>query len=316
MAGTDADDVSRWTRLFDVASTQANMVTGRQAVALGFNRSTLHDRAVREGWPRPFRGVYLLPGTPLSEEVRAIAAALSVGEGCVITGRTALAVHRISDRWPHPIELAIDEAANRKAPHGTWLRRTTTLRDDDTMPYGGVLLANTSRAFLDAAPRLTREQLRNRLIDGRQRRLLTVDDVALRALDEPSAKGRQRLLAACDDVAGSGADSVFVREVETWLWQLGIAFDVPPRTVRTPTRILNPDVTLTDLPVAIEADGFGAHATRRTLERDQRKHNAYLLAGWIVLRIGWHRFVNDRDGFLAELRAAIEQARSHTHVQQ
>ena len=121
-------------------------------------------------------------------------------------------------------------------------------------------------------------------------------------------KGRRRLLQACEDLQGSGADSAFVRLVEEWLADVGIAFDVPPRVVQTPSRSLHPDITLTGLPVAIEADGFGAHATRRTLERDQRKHNAYLLAGWIVLRIGWQRFREDRAGFLRELRAAMAQA--------
>ena len=134
--------------------------------------------------------------------------------------------------------------------------------------------------------------------------------IAERASRTIRAPGRGRLLRACHDVQGSGADSALVAEVEAWLRRAGITFDVPPRTVVTPERLLHPDLTVARLPVGIEVDGFGAHASRQALDLDQRKHNAYLLAGWTVLRIGWERYGQDRDGFLGELLRAIT-VRSH-----
>jgi len=164
------------------------------------------------------------------------------------------------------------------------------------------------RAVLDLAAFASTTHLRALLIDARQQRLL--DPGALLATLEglPRLHGRRRLLQACDDVLGFGADSPLVAEVEVWLRREGFQLDVPPRTVRTPVRVLHPDITLAGLPVALEVDGFGYHSKREALDLDQRKHNAYLLAGWVVLRIGWDRFRSDRDGFLSELKAAVRQA--------
>lgn len=166
-------------------------------------------------------------------------------------------------------------------------------------------LATVPRALLDAAARASRTRLRERLIDGRQRRLLTIAEVAARAAWSHGTPGRGRLLAACRDVDTSGADSVLVAEVERRLRAVGFHLDVPPRRVEVPGRMLHPDLTVAGLPVAIEVDGFGTHSSRRSLDTDQRKHNAYALAGWIVLRVGWTRLADDWDGFVRELRHAV-----------
>lgn len=297
-----------WATLFSLARSQRGLVTIGQAERCEVGRSTLRRRADVEGWLRPFPRVYALPGVVLTEPVKAVAAGLAIGPPAVVTGRSALGVHGVTDLWPVRVQVVVPEDVRRRAPDGIEIRRSVTLREDDVVSAHGVELATIPRALLDASATSSRDRLRTWLIDARQRRLTTIDEVLHRALVETCVKGRRRLLQACEDVQGSGADSTFVRVVEEWLAEVGIAFDVPPRVVQTPSRLLHPDITLAGLPVAIEADGFGAHATRRTLERDQRKHNAYLLAGWIVLRIGWQRFREDRAGFLHELRVAMAQA--------
>ncbi len=304
----DAGASVPWAALFDLARRQANVVTVAQAIALGIDPGTLRRRASREGWPRPFPKVAVLPGTLLDGATLAVAAALSVGPDSVITGRTALAIHGVADRWPHRVEIAIPAERVRAARDGVRLRRTRTLQPADVGLHRGVRLATVPRAFLDACPLTSRDVLRAWLIDGRQRRRLQVPEVAARVISEPHAPGRRRLLQACVDVDASGADSVFVHHVEELLSRAGIAFDTPPRTVPTPHRELHPDITLAGYRIAIEVDGFGSHASRTSLERDQRKHNAYVLAGWIVLRIGWDRFTRDPHGFVAEVRAAMAQA--------
>ncbi len=304
---TGAERGSGWPCLFQLAARQANVIASRQAIDRGVARSSLRERAVREGWERPFPGVYLLPGASLTPQARAVAAALATGTDAVISGRTALAIHGVTASWPLDVELLIPASRRRRPVDGIDVRRTTTLLPSDTVPYAGVALATVPRGFLDAARGTSRERLRALLIDARQRRLVTVEDIAARLDRAPRAVGRQRLAAACRDVAGSGADSPLVERVERWLEQLGYVLDVPPRVVETASRTLHPDITLAGLPVAIEVDGFAYHASRRELDLDQRKHNAYLLAGWTVLRIGWDRFAADRPGFLAELRAAIDR---------
>ena len=274
---------------------------------MGLSPSSVRDRVQREDYHRPYRGVAVIPTQPPVGLTLAFAAALALGDGSVLTGRPALAakglVATVGSR-PHVVQ---GHAVRRRRLDGVRVQRSRTLAEVDWWLAGEVRVATVERALLDVARFASQAQLRGLLIDGRQRRLLDVAELARRAGGLSQLPGRARLLAACEDVLGSGADSPLVVEVEGWLRREGFHLDVPARTVSTATRVLHPDITLSGLPIGIEVDGFGYHADRRALDLDQRKHNAYLVAGWIVLRITWDRLRHDPEGFLAELRAAIAQ---------
>jgi len=299
--------VSPWSALQQLALAQHGAFAVRQAPALGLSASAVRQRLQREAFLRPYRGVAVLPGFSPIGLTRCYAATLSVGEDAVLTGQPSLAGHGLLEADGLRPHIVYPQQTRRQAPEGVRLRRTRTLDAADWELAGGVRVAVPERAILDAAAFLSRDRLRALLIDGRQRRLVDVELLGLRATKLPQLAGRERLLAACGDVLGSGADSPLVVEVEGWLQREGFHLDVPPRTVPTPNRVLHPDITLHGLPVGVEVDGFGYHASRTALDLDQRKHNAYLLAGWIVLRITWDRLREDRAGFLAELKAAVMQ---------
>jgi hypothetical protein len=298
-----------WRAVFALARAQHGILAIRQTVALGIPRSSVEDRARREGWERPFRGVVLIPGCPIEPRVLARAAALARGGDTTITGPSALHLRGCLDEPPARIHLVVPHASSVTRHDLIRVARSRTLRDDHRTFDAGVWIATPARAFLDASRRFGRERLRSWLIDARQRRVVTVPDVVALASSLPSVPGRGRLLAACADVDASGADSVLVAEVERRLRQKGFVLDVPPRTVQTPGRALHPDVTVAGVPVGIEVDGFGTHSDRQALDLDQRKHNAYVLAGWVVLRIGWTRMERDWEGFVAELCHAIARCR-------
>ena len=301
---SDAPDA--WKRVIALAREQSGSVAVRQALACGVSRSAFDARIRREAWHRPYRGVVLLPGTVPDGSLLAAAAVLAVGPSAVLGGSSSLALHGVTDVWPDPVEILIPAPAHRCEPAGIRLRRTRTLLLDDRQRRNGTPTTTVPRAFLDAAATLSIDDLRVVLIDARQRRRTTVARVLDRAARTPSAPGHGRLLRACHEVAGSGADSELVRRVERWLRSKGIALDRKPRTVDTEQRTLHPDLTVRGRNVGIEVDGFGFHASRHALELDQRKHNAYQVVGWTVLRLGWNRFHGDPDGFLMELRAAIQ----------
>ncbi len=307
--GTPSNGSDAWARVIALARDQAGSVAVRQALACGVSRSAFDARIRREAWHRPYRGVVLLPGAVPDGPALAAAAVLAVGPTAALSGSSALALHGITDSWPDPVEVVLPAPVHRSAPAGVRVRRTRTLLHEDLQRRNGTPVTVVPRAFLDAAATLSGNELRTLLIDARQRRRTTVARVMDRAARAPSVPGRGRLLRACREVDGSGADSELVRCVEQWLRSQGIALDRQPRTVDTGTRRLHPDLTVQGRDVGIEVDGFGFHASRHALELDQRKHNAYQVVGWTVLRLGWDRFHRDPEGFLTELRAAIR-----THI--
>lgn len=300
--------MDRWAAVIELGRRQHGPVAVRQAVGLGVPRTTFADHVRREGWERPFPGVAVLPGARLDHRVRARAAALAVGAGAVVTGPSALHLHGIVDEPPVRVDLVVGATRRARELDKVRIARSRTLREDDHAEHDGVRVAGPPRAVLDAARRAGTSQLRGWLTDGRQRRLLDVAEVAGRAARAVSARGRGRVLAACAEVGASGADSILVAEVERRLLAEGFHIDVPPRAVEVVGRTLHPDLTLCGLPVGIEVDGFGTHSSRAALDIDQRKHNAYALVGWVMLRVGWTRMSQDWDGFVSELRAAVRVA--------
>ena len=295
-----------WGRALDIGRAQRGVLAARQATNVGVAASSFYDRIRREGWERPFRGVVLLPGAVADPTTLIRAAALAVGQHAVVTGASALFLRGSLQRAPAKIHLVAAGPTPRVAPSSAVrLVRSRTLRDEHQVLDAGIWVATPARAFLDAASWTGRARLRSWLIDARQRRIVTVAEVVALARSFPSVPGRGRLLTACREVDASGADSALVAEVERRLRAEGFTLDVPPRTVAVPGRSLHPDLTIEGAPVAIEVDGFGTHSDRHALDLDQRKHNAYALAGWVVLRIGWTRMEHDWDGFVAELRAAM-----------
>src|SRR5690606_7948329 len=141
------------------------------------------------------------------------------------------------------ITLAVPASLRPESRPGVRIIRSRTIRDDDWQTVRGVRLARPTRAVLDAAARSSIDRIRRWLVDGRQRERLDPGEVARRAEQAPSVPGRKRVLQACRQVDESGADSMLVVEVERRLSALGIPFDVPPRTVAVPGRVLHPDVT-------------------------------------------------------------------------
>ena len=59
------------------------------------------------------------------------------------------------------------------------------------------------------------------------------------------------------------------------------------------------------LKIAIEVDGRAFHSDGRSFERDRQRQNMISLKGWLILRFTWERLVNDPEGVIAEVAAAV-----------
>lgn len=145
---------------------------------------------------------------------------------------------------------------------------------------------------------------------------LAVADSALRA-GFPSG----RLAALARDAQGPGA--VAVRRVaaladgraanpfESSLRAICLQVEglevVPQVTVRAPHWLGTPDLCDIRLEIAIEADSFEWHGDRAALHRDANRYNAFVAAGWLVLRFTWEEVMFHPDRVRAVLEAVVER---------
>lgn len=281
------------------------MVTRQQALMAGVSSSSWHHRTAVEEWRTPHPGVAVAPWAADGPRTAASAAAWAVAPLGAATADTALALHGARVAFPDPPVLVLPHQRRGAGPRGVDVVRSRTLVPADVSRVDGIPTVSIHRALADLAVRASVPLLRERLIDLRQRRLLELDALRTYLVGLAGMTGRPRLLRATDEVDAHGADSVFTAMVMDALLGASLEPDPVPCEVVTRRRVLHPDITFAARRVAIECDSLGFHADQRALDTDARKHNAYRLAGWTVLRVTWLRFHRDRAGFVTEVRQAL-----------
>jgi hypothetical protein len=300
-----------WARLYAYANRRRGVVAVRWAPQLGLTPEAVCAKARRERWPNPYEGVYLLPGAPWDHRTDLTAAQAACRGDAAARGQSAGWLYDLVPRAPARPQLLLPHAQRVKLDVG-FVRRSRHLRPDDCTALDGITVLKPPFWLISIAADADDRQLLAHAIAGRQRRMFEIDEVAMRLESMPRVAGRARLLAVLRQLARDGSDSIFESRVRARLRAAGLAPSDAPTPVRTVDgRTVHLDITFPQARVAIECVGFVAHRTRAQLDRDARRENAIALTGgWLVLKLTWHRWLHDWDGFLAELIAALAQ-RTH-----
>ncbi len=123
----------------------------------------------------------------------------------------------------------------------------------------------------------------------------------LRAAQQVRSTGRAQCLRVAHAASGL-ADNPFESVLRA------IALDVPGLHVEP--QVVVPGIGRPDLVdearrLVIEADSFEFHGNRRQLTRDCKRYNAFVIAGWVVLRFSWEQVMFQPAYVAACLRAIV-----------
>ena len=306
---------SRWGRVGKVAERWHGCLHVDAGVRAGISRAALYRQVPDRGWDKPYPRVFVLPGAPDTEARRIAAAMLAVGgaDPKVWADRwTALWLHGLLRNPPTTIHLAVPDGQSYPTLKRVKVRRSSTLVDEHTTEVLRLPTLNPARALVDMGAVAAKAYLRGLIIDARQRGL-----ASLAQLDEvleglPNVRGRKLLAQLVWELDEERCDSVLEALVREVLRAAGVAAPHPePYRIETPHRTLELDIAWPALRCGIEVDGMGFHSARDHLDTDQRRHNALVLAGWRVLRVGWYRVEDpkEREGFLREVGELLAGAR-------
>lgn len=290
----------------ELAARQHGVVTVEQAVGLGLSRSTFQRLAQREGWRRIHRGVYLLPGVERTVLQDCQAALLAAGPDSVLCRRTAGSLHGLLP-VPPVVELFLPDTERAPVLRGVRVARTRTLLPSDLTVVQGLTVTHAARTAVDLAAVIEPPDLRAYLIGGRQRRLVNLEWVERRAREIGRVRGVGVVKRLAWELHPEHCDSVLEAICRELIRQAGLAVPhAAPYAVRVGGgRVLHIDIAWPEHRVGVEVDGLSYHAGHREMDRDHRRSNALVLAGWRILHVGWHRLERDPEGFLAELRALL-----------
>lgn len=86
----------------------------------------------------------------------------------------------------------------------------------------------------------------------------------------------------------------------------GLAVE-PQVKIRDPHWLGRPDLVDRRLKMVLEADSFEWHGGREALHRDANRYNAFVVAGWLVLRFSWEEVLLHSDRVTATLEAAVRE---------
>ena len=87
----------------------------------------------------------------------------------------------------------------------------------------------------------------------------------------------------------------------------GLTSFQPQHLVRGPGLMVVVDLADPDRRVALEADGYGVHGTRRAFARDLARHDELQSAGWVTRRFAWEHVMQRPAWVVTQVRCALEQ---------
>lgn len=281
-------------------------VASRAALlAVGFSQFRIRS-ALRSGrWQAALPGVIVLHNGPVSLEQLRRCALTFAGPAGFLSHATAADLQGMRVRPTDLVHVTI--------PHGRHPRRHgfvvvhQSQRASRLERNGDLRWSEPARTVVDTAAALpSRDDVRALVSDAVQRRLVSVQQLEVQAVGIPR-RGSRWLLEAIEDVR-AGTRSMG----ESRLRRAVRAAGLPEPMWNVPLETAHGTVVLDGLWVearlAVEIDGARWHLDAAAWEADQRRQNAIQAGGLLVLRFSVHRLVDDIDGVIAEIRAALYRA--------
>jgi hypothetical protein len=117
-----------------------------------------------------------------------------------------------------------------------------------------------------------------------------------------AARYRRILVKRCGKRVPHGD---FVRVFLALLDDAGLPEPVAEHPVRLANASYRLDLAYPEAMIGIELDDKQSHLTDEAFEADPVRENRLKLAGWLVLRYTWDRFLNEPNAIVDEVRAAL-----------
>jgi hypothetical protein len=266
-----------------LAEGQRGLFSSAQAVEIGASHDWLCRNEKAGKLRRVRHGVYAMRGAPASPWDPIVGAAIAAGPNAVVSHGSAAAVHRFDYASLAALELTVPRARNGRVSGVTVHRSSEQLDALDLIRKRGLLVTSQPRTLVDMAgrwgPVLTEKQLDEGVIAHRW----TIREVqSSLARARPNLPGRPHLESLLAQRAEEpSADSLLEARIFRILEPLG-PFKTHFCTV-IGDRVYVIDIAWPWIKVGAEIAGR-AHrlASRSAFDRERRKFNDLLAAGWLI----------------------------------
>jgi very-short-patch-repair endonuclease len=295
-----------------LAARQHSIFLGTQAVRAGVTRRMLRVRVARGQLTLVGPDTYLVAGAPMTWEAKVQSLLIAAGDDALVSHRAAAALWGIEGFTKGTPEITV--------PRGKRLRRADARVHESTdlglagvRRRGGLRVTDPARTMLDLARR-TGDRALHRAIESARRQGLTSWSELIATLAKHARSGRPGI-TRLRRVIAANAHREEITDSDFELLVIVLLVDAGLREPLLHHRILDVggrfvaevDLAYPEVKLAIELDGKD-HLRGDVFESDRPRQNRLVLEGWTVLRFTWQAFVNDPEGLVAEVRAALRRA--------
>ncbi len=283
-----------WAEVAGFLAVHDGVATIADLRECGVTRRAVAGRVTSGELIRVATGIYLSAQHEYSDAAR-----LRIGmhlAGGVADRGSALFWHGFSDRLP-PVITATVPAERRVRPSAGFridARRGFLGREDIAVVRNLRVTAEPLTVLQAADPSLMDRALQTGRVNLRSLQ---------RALDRNAHRTGIAAARRVLEVAGGDSESEAERRFERLLREHGITgFVIGLRLGRYKV-----DFAFPEQQVAVEINGWAYHRSHSRFLRDQEKHNALALAGWLPLNFSWHHIVSDPEAVVDTLLAALNE---------
>lgn len=283
--------------LEDLLRDHDGVITSRQAASVGLSRQAVSRRVQAGLWRRCAPGVYFVDDRPFTDAARVRAAVWGYGPGACASGLAAAWWLELTKFAPDVVEVTVPRNSHGRCHDGSRVRRRD-LPIADAIERRGLCVTSLPLTALEASVR--RGGGGAQLMDTALQRhtdLRKLWAAHLRNKGRYGSPAARILLQAADEGTRSVAERLFARLLK----QAGITgWKANQRVVGYEV-----DFLFRAAKIVIEVDGLAFHSDSEAFERDRKKQNALMLAGFQVLRFTWLDLTEYPGRVIAEVKRAI-----------
>lgn len=271
------------------ARSQHAVITLRQIVALGLSPRAVQKRATNDRLHRIHHAVYsIVPRELLTRRGHWMAAVLTCGERAVLSHRTAAALHGLRDTNRSKIDVTIATRSARSHT-GVELHRATSLAKSDVTTVEGIPCTTVARALLDLAAVVNRRSTERAFDQAEVMQILDAGALRRQLERNPNHRGGPIVRAILDEhhVGSTLTASELEERMLAICRRAGVARPAVNEWIDfgDGQAMIRGDFVWPDLRLIVETDGARFHSTRQARERDQRRDQRAVLAGWRPVRV-------------------------------
>jgi very-short-patch-repair endonuclease len=269
-----------------IGGGQDNVISREQLLEAGLGRGAIAHR-VKAGTMQHLHGnVYLLGAAPPTPMGRARAAALACGDGAIVSHRSAAEVFGLLPDRGGDVDVTV--VGRNVAPRsGISRHRVGHLVKQDVTSVRGLLVTSITRTICDLAATETVENVTRAFQEALYRRVVWPSGLEALLAREPNRRGGKVIRSLIEDprLTRSERERLLLKLID----QAQLA--KPLTNVRVEGHLV--DVLWPAQRLIVEFDGWGAHGHRHAFDKDRRRDQILVAAGYRVIRVTDRQLLNE-----------------------